>query len=53
MYSAKHDDHPIQQPNSLAENLLLRDNTKAYLLNNFLQTYFFRAMAYVSVLLST
>ena len=48
MYSAKGDDQFVHPPDNLAKNLLVKDNTKAHLLNQFLRTYFFRNMAYVS-----
>ena len=52
-YSSKHDDVPLETPTNLARNLLITDNSKAFLLNNFLKTYFFRSMAYVSNILSS
>ena len=47
-YSCKHEDQVIEPASNYARNLCITDNTKAYLLNNFLKQYFFRNMAYVS-----
>ena len=38
----------MDPPDNLAWNLLVNSKTKAHLLNNFLKTFFFRNMAYVS-----
>ena len=48
LWSAKDEDQFVDPPDNLARNLLVNSKTKAHLLNNFLKTFFFRNMAYVS-----
>ena len=48
LWSAKEDDQFVHPPDNLSKNLLVNDRNKAHLLNQFLRTYFFRNMAYVS-----
>ena len=48
LWSAKEDDQFVHPPDNLAKNLLVNDKQKAHLLNQFLRSYFFRNMAYVS-----
>lgn len=48
LWSAKEDDAYVDPPDNLSRNLLVNNKTKAHLLNQFLKSYFFRNMAYVS-----